>query len=250
MKKVILSLFVSILFTTAFMFTSGCKKDCDVNTVHDSTTITKFDTVTNTQWVVHYFEGTSGNDMYYAPQTFIKNGKAYFPSNLFHQNYWFTEYTLSLPKEINVNLDTDSLKIVANVRNASGDGNSNEIDLGINSDIPFYATFQKQASFLYFCQLNIGTQKITNISEHLLDPTSYGEYALQVQNNTISTLKNNTVLKSISHTTSRGGRVKYVNVAFRGYGEIDWVKLYKGSKLIMIEDFNVDGTTSALWSKP
>jgi len=67
MKKVILSLFVSILFTTAFMFTSGCKKDCDVNTVHDSTTIVKFDTVTNTQWVLQYNEGTTGNYMYYAP---------------------------------------------------------------------------------------------------------------------------------------------------------------------------------------
>ncbi len=250
MKKIIIPIISLAFFALAFISTSGCKKDCDINAVHDSTTITKFDTVTNTQWVAHYFEGTSGNDMYYAPQSFIKNGKAYFPSNLFHQGYWFTEYTLSIPKEINLNLDTDSLKLIANVKNTNGDGTSNEIDLGINSDVLFYATFQKQMSFLYYCQINIGAQKTTNISEHILDPTNYGEYALQIQNDTVSTYKNNTLLKSVSHTTSRGGRVKYLSISFRGYGEIDWVKLYKGNKLIMIENFNVDGTTTALWSKP
>ena len=57
-------------------------------------------------------------------------------------------------------------------------------------------------------------------------------------------------LKSVSNTTIRGGRVKYLNISFRGYGEIDWVKLYKGNKLIMTEDFNTDGVTTALWSKP
>jgi hypothetical protein len=248
MKKIIFPGLISVFTLAAFVFTSGCTQECEVTTVRD--TITKFDTVTNTVWTLQYFEGTSGNNMFYAPPTFIKNGKAYFPSNLFHQNYWFAEYTLPIPKEINLNLDTDSLKIVANVRNVSGDGNSNEIDLGINSDIQFYATFQKQAGFLYYCQLNIGTTKITNINEHLLDPTAYGEYALQIQNNTISTFKNSTLLKSVSHTASRGGRVKYLNIAFRGYGEIDWVKLYKGSKLIMTEDFSTDGNTTALWVKP
>lgn len=140
------------------------------------------------------------------------------------------------------------MKIVANLRNINGDGNSHELDLGINSDINLYAVWQNATS--YYNQINIGSQKITDVNEHVTNTGVYAEYALQVQNNTVSTLKNTTVLKTVSHTGSRGGRVKYINVAFRGYGEVDWVKLYKGNKLIMVEDFNVDGTTTAIWSKP
>jgi len=248
MKKVIIPILALLFISIAFTTTTSCTKECDPTTIHDSTTINNYDTVTLTNWTLQYFEGSAGNNTFYAPGSFIKNGKATFASNLFHQNYWFSEYSLPIPKEINLNLDTDSLKIVANLRNINGDGNSHELDLGINSDINLYAVWQNATS--YYNQINIGSQKITDVNEHVTNTGVYAEYALQVQNNTVSTLKNNTVLKTVSHTGSRGGRVKYINVAFRGYGEVDWVKLYKGNKLIMVEDFNVDGTTTAIWSKP
>lgn len=207
-------------------------------------------TITPTQWSLRYSEGTGSTDIYYQPINFIKNGTASFGTLPHTTGNWFSEYSILIPQEIYLNLDTDSLRLVANVRNVVGDINSNEIDLGIRNDSSVFASWQKQAASLFFCQINIGSQKIANITEHLLDPTNYGEYALQIQNNTVSTFKNNAILKTVTSTNNRGGRVKYLNIAFRGKGEIDWVKLYKGNKLIMTEDFNVDGTTSASWTKP
>ena len=99
-------------------------------------------------------------------------------------------------------------------------------------------------------KLILAHKKITDISEHLNDPNTYGEYAFQIQNNKVNTYKNNILLKSISHTISRGGSVKNINIGFRGNGEIDWVKLYKGNKLIMTEEFNTNGTTTAVWTRP
>ena len=59
-----------------------------------------------------------------------------------------------------------------------------------------------------------------------------------------------TILKSVTQTGNKGGRVEAIKIGFRGYGEMDWVKIYKGSKLIMTEDFNTDGTTTAVWTMP
>jgi hypothetical protein len=221
-----------------------------VSCTDDCTTPTPDTHISNTEWFLHYFEGSAGNDVFYAPQTFIKSGKATYPATLPHGINWFTEYVLPVPEEIDLNLDSDSLKIVANVRNVNGDGNSYEIDLGLRNDSSLYASWQKQSLYVFYCQINIGAFKVTNITEHLLDPSTFGEYALQIQNNTVSTFKNNTLLKSVSHSGNRGGRVEWINVSFRGYGEIDWVKLYNGSKLIMSEDFNTDGTTTAIWTMP
>jgi len=181
-----------------------------------------------------------------------KNGTAYFPSNLYHASKFFAIYDLPLPKEINLNMDTDSIKLVANLRNVNGDGLANEIDLGIiyNSTNQFQAqaTWQK-GSVATFCLLGISGQTINNVTEQLTVPSTYAEYALSVQGNQVTSYKNSIALKSVAYTGSTGN-VKILRVAFRGYGEVDWVKLYKGNKLIMIENFNADGTTTALWSKP
>jgi hypothetical protein len=65
----------------------------------------------------------------------------------------------------------------------------------------------------------------------------------------VTAYKNGTILKTVAYTGSVG-KLGAIGILFRGYGEIDWVKLYKGDKLIMTEEFNVDGTTTAVWSKP
>jgi len=70
--------------------------------------------------------------MYYAPQTFIKNGTAYFPSNLYHlSTKWVADFSIAIPKEINLNIDNDTLKLIARIRNISGDGIANEMDLSL-----------------------------------------------------------------------------------------------------------------------
>jgi hypothetical protein len=117
MKKLILPLCIAFI-GASFMFTTGCKKDCTDTLIHDSTTITTHDTVTNTVWTMQYSEGTAGNNMYYAPPSFIKSGTAKFASNLFHQGYWFSIFDLPIPKEINLNIDSDSLKLIANLRDS------------------------------------------------------------------------------------------------------------------------------------
>lgn len=250
MKRFYIStLGLSFIFL-AFVFTSSCTKETVTNTVHDSTTIINHDTVTNTIWTMTYFEGTAGNYMYYAPQSFIKSGTAKMASNLFHQGYWFSDFTLPIPKEINLNLDNDSLKLVANIRNVNGDGRANEIDLGLNYTTTTYfsASWQKGTD-AQFCKLGLSGQSINNVTEQLTDPSTYAEYALSIQGNQVTSYKNNTALKTVSYTGTTG-RAAIIDIAFRGYGEIDWVKLYKGSKLIMIENFNTDGQTTAIWSKP
>jgi hypothetical protein len=111
-----------------------------------------------------------------------------------------------------------------------------------------YASAAWQKSGSTFCLLGVYGQQINNVSEQVSDPTSYGEYAVGVQGGQVSSYKNGSLLRSTSYSGSTG-KLQFIRVAFRGYGEIDWVKLYKGNKLIMIENFNVDGQTSAVWTK-
>ncbi|MDB5226046.1 MAG: Protein of unknown function precursor [Bacteroidota bacterium] len=207
-------------------------------------------TITPTDWVLEYNEGSAGNNVFYSPSSFIKNGEAAYPASLPHTSgFWFSQYSINVPQEINLNLNTDSLKLVATARNINGDGTAREIDLGMRNDSSVYASWEA-GSDPTFCEIHAGSQITRNISQQLTDPSTYADYALQIQNNVVSTLKNNTLLKSVSHTGDLGGRVKYLNVSFRGFGEVDSVKLYKGSKLIMTEDFNTDGTTTAVWTMP
>jgi hypothetical protein len=208
--------------------------------------------ITNTVWTMHYFEGTSGNDVFYAAPTFIKNGVATYPATLPHGRLWFAEYSLPVPPEINLNLDTDSVRMVTNVKNPTGDGTAFEIDLGLSNDSKgAFASFQKGASAA-FCFLGAGSQQATNVTEHLIDPTNFAELTLSIQNNTVNSFRNGTLLKTFNYTGSStaGGRLNLVTVSFRGYGTVDWIKLYKGSKLIMSEDFDTDGKTTAVWTMP
>jgi hypothetical protein len=252
MKKVFIPILAIAILVIGFTTTTSCTKNCDPTVVRDSTIITQFDTVTNTQWVLQYVEGSAGNNTFYAPQSFIKNGKATFASNLYHASQWFSIYDLPLPKEINLNLDTDSLKLIASIRNINGDGTANEMDLGLIYNLSTQAQAQaswQKGSNAAFCLLGITGQTINNVTEQLTNTSTYEQYAISVQGNNVTSYKNTTTLKSTPYTGTIGS-LNAVRVAFRGYGEIDFVKLYKGNKLIMIEDFNVDGTTSALWSKP
>ena len=252
MKKNIIPILSLLFLAIVSGTTTSCTEECNPTIVRDSTIITQFDTVTNTQWVLQYAEGTAGNNTYYAPQSFIKNGKATFASNLYHASQWFSIYDLPIPKEINLNLDTDSLKLIASIRNVNGDGFANEMDLALIYNLSTQAQAQavwQKGSNAAFCLLGITGQTINNVTEQLTNTSNYEEYAISVQGNNVTSYKNTAALKSTAYTGTIGS-LKAVRVAFRGYGEIDWVKLYKGNKLIMIENFNVDGTTSALWSKP
>ena len=77
MKKQFFISIILVLLTASFLFT-GCSEECEDNMV------TVRDTITNTTWLLEYNEQSSGNQMYYAPQSFIKNGSAAFASNLYH----------------------------------------------------------------------------------------------------------------------------------------------------------------------
>lgn len=250
MKKLLFAI-CFVFIGASFMITTGCKKDCTDSLLHDTTVVNHnyFDTVTNTVWTMQYNEGSSGNYMYYAAPSFIKGGTAKFASNLFHQGYWFSIYDLPIPKEISLNLDSDSLKLVANMRNVSGDGTAFEMDMGLFYAANSFASAAWQRSGSTFCLLGVTGQQINNVSEQVTDNTVYGEYGVSVQGGQVSSYKNGSVLRTTSYSGTTGN-LQFIRVAFRGYGEIDWVKLYKGSKLIMIENFNVDGQTSAVWTKP
>ncbi len=244
MKKQFFISIILVLLTASFLFT-GCSEECEDNMV------TVRDTITNTTWLLEYNEQSSGNQMYYAPQSFIKNGSAAFASNLYHaSNKWVSDYSIEIPKEININVDTDSLKLTARIRNINGDGIANEMDLALKNSnaLMAYASWQKGAVST-FCRLGISGQLTGSLPELLTDPSSYQEYSLSVLNNQVTAYKNGTILKTVDYTGSVG-KLEAIGILFRGYGEIDWVKLYKGNKLIMTEEFNVDGTTTAVWSKP
>lgn len=208
--------------------------------------------ITNTVWTMEYNNGSSGNNVYYAAPTFIKDGVATYPASLPRVGHYFTIFSLPVPPEINLNLDTDSVKMVTNVKNPTGDGTAFEIDLGLSNDSKgAFASFQKGASAA-FCFLGAGAQQATNVTEHLIDPTNFAELSLSIQNNTVNSFRNGTLLKTFNYTgnTTAGGRLNLLTVSFRGNGTVDWIKLYKGSKLIMSEDFNTNGKTTAVWTMP
>ena len=237
-------LIISILIV-AFVAFNSCTTTCP-----DPTPATE--NITNTVWTMEYNNGTSGNNVYYAAPTFIKNGVVTYPASLPRVGNYFTIFSLPVPPEINLNLDTDSVKMVTNVKNPTGDGNAFEIDLGLSNDSKgAFASFQKGASAA-FCFLGAGSQQATNVTEHLIDPTNFAELTLSIQNNTVNSFRNGTLLKTFNYTGSStaGGRLNLVTISFRGNGTVDWVKLYKGSKLIMSEDFNTNGETTAIWTMP
>ena len=242
MKK---NYFLLSVIVTSLMIIMGCQKDC--------TCPAAAVTITNTDWMMTYSEGSSGNWMYYAPKTFIGGGRAYFPSNLFHQGFWFSSYMLPIPKEIKLNLDTDSVRLVMNMRNVAGDGTAFEMDMGVGfaSDAYCSAAFQKNGSSIVFCLLQVGSQVLNNLTEHLTNTSAYAEYSISIvgPEHQLTSYKNGSALRTFTYTGSTGF-AQSITFAFRGYGECDWVKLYKGSKLIMTEDFNVDGATSAVWTLP
>ena len=237
-------LIFSCLFIASIIVSS-----CTTTTCPEPTPATV--NITQTVWTMEYNNGSSGNNVYYAAPTFIKNGVATYPASLPRVGYYFTIFTLPVPPEINLDLNTDSIKLVTNIKNPTGDGTAFEIDLGLRNDSTVYASFQKGVSPL-FCFLGVGAQKLTNVTEHLIDPTNFAELALSIQNNTVSSFKNGTLLKTMTYTgnTAAGGRLRDIPISFRGNGTIDWVKLYKGNKLIMSEDFNTDGKSTAVWTMP
>ena len=237
MKKMMLIGSLAILLST---FTTGCQEsdDCPAPEV----------TISKTVWTMEYNEGSSGNHRYYAPGSFIAGGVATFAANLPHASQWFSQYTLPVPQEVELDLDADDVKLVARIKNPSGDGVAQEIDLGLNYGTSFAgASWQK--SIPVFCKMTVGSQTISNVTELLTDPTNFADYAIGLSGNNLTAYKNDVALKTFPYTGSTG-ILTSINIAFRGYGTIEWVKLYKGTTLIMSEEFDVNGQTHAVWTLP
>lgn len=241
-KNLLWLVVMGLFLATACQDCEECE-DCPVPPVN----------ITETEWTMSYIP-SSGTPTYYDDQTFIGGGRAYYPSYLFKSGQWFTSFILPVPEEIDLNMDTDTVTLVARLRNVAGDGVAYEIDMGIAyaTGIAFSAAFQKSGpGALQYSLLQVGSQVLNNLSEHIIDNTTYADYGITVlgAEKKLSSTKNGSPLRTFSYTGSTG-YAQYLTFAFRGYGECDWIKLYKGSKLIMTEEFNTDGKTTAVWTLP
>lgn len=246
MKKATLLLFMSCSLIATFIFTSGCTEETEIPVKSDSIT----------RWVMNYNEGTVlGNFTYYREDQFIKNGIATYPANLYHKEQdWYTGYELAVPSYIKLDVDKDTVLLVARLKNPDGDKTGHEMSMVLvyNSmtDAKAVAVFQ-MGSNSNGCLLGITHQTINNVTQQLTDANDFAEYGISVKGKKVFSHKNNFVssLKSADYTGTMG-TLKKIRIGFRGYGQIDWVKLYKGGRLVMVEEFNTDGTSTPVWTKP
>lgn len=205
-------------------------------------------TISKTEWVMSQL--ASPTNLFYSPRTFVSGGIAKFPATIPHTTSFQTDFLIDIPQEIVMNAQ-DTVKLVARIDNTTGDPNSHAVGINIitNTDSLNGAAWETSNAGLFYAIMRIGADFTRNVSELIVNTSTYNEYAVEIIGGNLNVYFNGTLVKTKTFTGNIG-RVTGVIVGGRGAPSIDWVKIYKGSKLIMSEDFNTTGKTSAVWTMP
>jgi hypothetical protein len=227
------------------IITTGCKKVI-VNNYYceckDSCTETS-------SWYGIY--AIPGSNTYVADNTFISNGIAKL-SNSPYGGMWFTGYRLELPECREYS--ADSLKLEARVKNPVSEGAIEELDVALvifgDKDTAWvnYVGRSHRQSFTHLGLYN-STNELNNAPELVQLFQDWTTVSLEVKNGVISTYKDGVLIKS--YTIAGGkkvGKLRKINVGFKGTGSVDWVKVYdNGGTTLFKEEFNNGNSSNVEW---
>ncbi len=180
-------------------------------------------------------------------ETFIANGIAQLTNSPW--SYFFTSINLHISPCREIIADTVRLEV--SLKNPStAPGSITDYDAGLwlygSSDTAHaqYIGFRPE-----FTSFGLNAKQITNDNKLLYVFESFTTVTLEAKNKTLSTTRSGTLVESLSYKGYKIGRLKGISISFKGSGSVDWVKLYssKSNKLLMEENFNVDGKSSVVW---
>lgn len=225
---------VALLFFAAF----SCKKETikTQGTIAASSDLSESATSSiDLKWTGLYVEG-NGNGIDTVSETdFIANGIAQLQNSPY--TYYYTALQLPIKKNI---ISGDSLSFVARLKNPSSGGITDyDVSLLIegskNSAHVTFIGYRPE-----FTSMGAGTAQITYVPELLHVFEDFTNISLVVKDKTLSVYMNGALTKSLSIDTQEVGKVKKLQLSFKGSGTVDWVKLfnsYSGAPLL-VENFN------------
>lgn len=246
--KPLLKSFVGIVLLG--IIATGCKKtiiknyycDCDMDTCSTEPPCTE-----TSSWIGAYGAETS---TYVADNTFIGNGIAHL-SNSPYTGTYFTGYILNIPECRNYS--ADSIKFEARVKNPLSEGAIEELDVTLliygdqdSAIVNYVGRDYKLAE----TQLGLyqSTSLLTNVPELVQLFQDWTTVSLEAKNGILSTYRNGVLLKSYDYSAKSLGKLKKIQIGFKGTGSVDWVKVYDNSGTVRIkEEFNSGNSSHVEW---
>lgn len=245
MRKIQTTLYALTL--TALLF--SCTKEIKTATASQITVTAGEDDASlpcgNGKWVGTY--GSDYGSLNADPSTFISGGIAQLKNSPW--SYFYSGIALKVP--VCHEIVADTVKLEVRLKNPSAEiGSIADYDVSLW----IYGT-QDTARVIYigyraeFCQFGLNNLLSTNIPELLHVYEDWSTVTLEAQHKTLVTSRDGSVIKQMPYRGYQLGRLKKIDVSFKGPGSVDWVKLYstKSGKLLMSEDFNKDGKSSVVW---
>ena len=207
--------------------------------------------IDKTKWVYKYIYNYGFPNVYYTDTIGSGIKDSVFTYPLYTENdpdlYSHQNYEIKIPSQISI-YNTDNLRLVISAKNT----NNNDIGVYlVSNDTIMGANWAPQTRYLPFARLQVGSQLKNNLVELNGDAYSYRQLEIILTSNSITAKTNSAQPVSMNYVNLGVNKINSIRLASAGNRtSIDWVKLYKGSKLIMTEDFNTAGQTTAKWTLP
>lgn len=201
------------------------------------------------RWFGLYANGLQPNDSIIETK-FIKDGSAKLPPVNWYNYHTGIYYDIPLCHS----LHGDTVRFEASVKNPTGQSGSvfdYEVALQVYGSKNYGEVyFTGSASTQSYNHIWIGNYQISNLPELNHYFGDYETLSVEFKNDKLSIYRNGIFVKNVTYDASNKiGKIKRIGYGFKGTGSIDWVKLYssKNDKLLMQEDFNVDGQANVIW---
>jgi len=179
----------------------------------------------------------------------IQNGRAYISPNLSSISYYWTHFKLAIPENT---LNGDNLKFEIRLKNPQAEGGLSAYDIGLmygntaNLSNSAYLIWMGEDWALSYTYIGVGSNYQRPASELIRNFNDYVTVTLETAGNNVIAYYNGVEVKRLPYTTAIGF-INYLDIAFKGSGSIDWVKVYQNGQLKMKEEFNTDGQTNIEW---
>lgn len=192
---------------------------------------------------------------------FIGNGYARIYSDsirINRYNYYSTQFRLVIPSSFNIK--GDSLNFEIGVKNPAS---SSMYDPFYGRDISLYIKGETNDALITnvvasdinpdiheSALIRIGGTVMNNVAGLQYNFEDWGTLILQTFNRGVVAYRNNEYLGGVGYgREALIGRLKEIDIIFKGSGFIDYVKLSNSvnGKLLMSEDFNTDGQSTIVW---
>lgn len=242
----------SLLFACIVVATASCKKEVTPNIANSIQSTASEDIYAykyDSRWIGLVSDGYYPYEIdTVKDRNFISNGVAELDNSPWP--YYWTNIQLSIPPCHA--LCGDSTRFEVSLKNPSG-----RIGSITDYDVDLFIVGSKNTAHVTFIGIRqeftsygVGNTQVSNIPELVYLFQNFTTIALEAKNKTLNVYKQGTQILSLPYpSVDRIGKIKSIQISFKGTGTADWVKLYNSNtnKQVMQEDFNVDGHSSVVW---